>query len=65
MKAIFLSAVAYLILTGSAPAMTDVECNTLWKIADLNSDGKLSGTEGDRYLAMMRIANQPQVQMAL
>lgn len=38
--------------------MTEAECTSLWKIADANSDGKLSGTEGDRYLALMRIANQ-------
>jgi hypothetical protein len=58
MKSIFLATAACLILSGSALAMTDVECRTLWKIADVNSDGKLTGTEGDRYLAMMRIANQ-------
>jgi hypothetical protein len=58
MKATFLTAAACLILTGPAHAMTDTECATLWKIADTNGDGKLTGTEGDRYLAMMRIANQ-------
>ncbi len=58
MKPIFLAAVACLILSGPALAMTDVECTSLWKIADVNSDGKLTGIEGDRYLAMMRIANQ-------
>lgn len=58
MKPIFLAAVACFILSGPAMAMTDVECNSLWKIADINADGKLTGTEGDRYLAMMRIANQ-------
>ena len=58
MKPIFLIAAACLILSGPALAMTDVECTSLWKIADVNSDGKLTGIEGDRYLAMMRIANQ-------
>ncbi len=58
MKPIFLAATAWLILSGPALAMTDVECTSLWKIADANSDGTLTGTEGDRYLAMMRIANQ-------
>lgn len=58
MKSIFLAAAACLFLTGPALAMTDVQCTSLWKIADVNNDGKLTGTEGDRYLAMMRIANQ-------
>lgn len=58
MKPIFLTAVACLILSGPTLAMTDAECTSLWRIADVNSDGKLSGIEGDRYLAMMRIANQ-------
>ncbi len=58
MKNIFLTAAAWLVLIGPASAMTDVECNSLWKIADVNSDGKLTGTESDRYVAMLRIANQ-------
>jgi hypothetical protein len=58
MKMFFLSAAACLILTGPALAMTEAECTSMWKIADVNGDGFLTGTEGDRYLAMMRIANQ-------
>lgn len=58
MKSIFLTIAACLTFISPALAMTDVECTNLWKIADTNGDGKLSGTEGDRYLAMMRIANQ-------
>ncbi len=58
MKSIFLVAASCLIFSGPALAMTEAECTSLWKIADANSDGKLSGTEGDRYLALMRIANQ-------
>lgn len=58
MKSVFLVAAAYLVISGPAFAMTDAQCNALWKIADANSDGKLTGEEGDRYLAMMRIANQ-------
>ena len=58
MKSIFLAAAACLIFTGPVLAMSEADCSSLWKIADVNSDGTLSGTEGDRYLAMMRIANQ-------
>lgn len=58
MKSIFLVSACCLIFSGPALAMTEAECTSLWKIADANSDGKLSGTEGDRYLALMRIANQ-------
>ncbi len=58
MKSIFLAATACFILSGPALAISDVECTSMWKLADVNSDGELSGTEGDRYLAMMRIANQ-------
>ena len=58
MKSILLAASACLVLSGPALAMTDVECVSMWKSADANSDGTLTGVEGDRYLAMMRIANQ-------
>lgn len=58
MKKIFLAALACIVVSGPAVAMTDEQCNTLWKIADVNSDGTLTGTESDRYLAMLRIANQ-------
>ena len=58
MKWIFLAASACLVLSGPALAMSQAECTSLWKVADVNGDGTLSGTEGDRYLAMMRIANQ-------
>lgn len=58
MKSIFLTATACLIFSAPVLAMSEAECTSLWKIADVNSDGTLTGTEGDRYLAMMRIANQ-------
>ncbi len=58
MKSIFLAAFTCLILSGPALAMSEAECTSMWKIADINSDGTLTGSEGDRYLAMMRIANQ-------
>lgn len=58
MKSIFLVAAACLLIGGPAFATTDAECNALWKIADANGDGMLTGEESDRYLAMMRIANQ-------
>lgn len=58
MKSIFLAAAACVLLSGPALAMTETECTTMWKAADGNSDGKLIGPEGDRFLAMMRIGNQ-------
>lgn len=36
-------------------AMSDSECQTLWKKADANSDGVLSDAETGRYLAGMRM----------
>jgi hypothetical protein len=58
MKAIFLTATAFLFLSGPAFAMADAECATMWKQADANSDGALNGAETDRYMAMMRVANK-------
>lgn len=58
MKKILLTATACIFLSGPAFAMTDQECTTMWKQADVNNDGMLNGTETDRYLAMMRVANK-------
>lgn len=58
MKASFLVAVACLLLTGPALAMTDAECTTMWTQADTNGDGVLNDAEAGRYMAMMRIANK-------
>jgi hypothetical protein len=58
MKSIIIAAVACFALTAQAHAMSDAECTSLWKIADSNSDGTLTGVEGERYLALLRIANQ-------
>jgi len=58
MKTLFLTATACLLLTAPAFAMTDEECTTLWKQADTNADGALSGAEAERYAASMRVANK-------
>ena len=58
MKKILLTATACLFLSGPAFAMTDAECTTMWKQADANNDGVLTGVEGDRYIAWMRLANK-------
>lgn len=58
MKIIFLTAAACLFLAGPALAMTDAECTTMWKQADANGDGMLSGAESERYMAMIRVANK-------
>ena len=48
---------ACLSLSAPAMALTDEECATMWKNADANNDGMLSGAEADRYTASLRIAN--------
>ena len=47
-------------LTLSTPvmALTDEECAAMWKSADANADGVISGAEADRYAAAMRVANR-------
>lgn len=58
MKKILIAAIACTCLGGPALAMTDAECSAMWKQADANADGTLSGAETDRYMAMMRMANK-------
>ena len=41
-----------------ALAATDADCDALWKQADANSDGSLSGTEASRYAASMRVQSK-------
>ena len=36
-------------------AATDAECRDMWTKADSDKDGKLTGMEGVRYIAFMRI----------
>ncbi len=49
-----------LALTCATPALaaTEVDCAASWKTADANSDGVISGQEGERYVAAMRVANK-------
>jgi hypothetical protein len=58
MKGLLLITAACLFLSVPALAMTDEQCTTLWKQADADKDGLLTEAEGDRYMAMMRIANK-------
>jgi|SRR5436190_8768203 hypothetical protein len=59
MKGFVLTAtVALLCFSGSALALTDEECATMWKNADANGDGVVTGAEADRYAAGMRAANK-------
>jgi len=37
-------------------AATDAECQAMWKKADANSDGNVSGGEAIRYMSFMRVA---------
>lgn len=39
-------------------AATDAECQEMWTKADGDKDGKLTGTEGMRYIAFMRVNNK-------
>ena len=54
MKKLLLTSAACLFLTVPAFALTDEECTTMWKQADVNNDGVLVDTEDDRYSAWLR-----------
>ncbi|HJQ57824.1 MAG TPA: hypothetical protein VJ890_13000 [Vineibacter sp.] len=41
-----------------AAAMTEAECDALWRKADANSDGTLNDAEAARYLAALRVHNR-------
>jgi hypothetical protein len=41
-----------------AGAATEAECTDMWTKADGDKDGKLTGTEGMRYIAFMRVNNK-------
>jgi hypothetical protein len=57
MNKIFALAAA-LAAVASTPAFaaTDTECQDMWKKADANSDGSVSGGEALRYMSFMRVA---------
>lgn len=57
MKKMFaLAAVAALVAGAPAFAATDAECQDMWKKADANGDGNVTGGESMRYLSFMRVA---------
>lgn len=55
-KMLALAAVAALAVGAPAFAATDAECQDMWKKADANSDGNVTGGEALRYMAFMRVA---------
>jgi hypothetical protein len=42
-----------------ASPMTEAECSSVFRAADINADGVLSDTEGLRYFAAIRVAHKP------
>ena len=58
MKKLLLASTACLFLSVPAYAMTDADCTAMWKQADVNNDGLLTGAEAERYVAWMRLANK-------
>lgn len=58
MRNVVLAAAAMCLLAEPASAATEADCTTMWKQADANGDGSLTGSEADRYAAWMRIANK-------
>jgi hypothetical protein len=58
MKTTVLLASLGLLCCAPAFAATDAECDAVWKQADTNSDGSLSGAEANRYAASMRVMNK-------
>ena len=57
-KIALVMAVACVSLSSPALALTDEECAAMWKNADANADGVISGAEADRYAAALRVANK-------
>lgn len=55
-KMLALAAVAALVGGAPAFAATDAECQDMWKKADANGDGNVSGGEAIRYMSFMRVA---------
>ncbi|TBR26400.1 MAG: hypothetical protein EPO10_22950, partial [Reyranella sp.] len=51
-----LAAIAAWAVSAPAFAATDAECQDMWKKADANSDGNVSGGEAIRYISFMRVA---------
>jgi hypothetical protein len=57
MKKMFALAVVAACMAGvPAFAATDAECQDMWRKADANSDGSVSGNEAIRYISFMRVA---------
>lgn len=54
-KGFALAVAAASIVATPALAATDAECRDMWTKADSDKDGKLTGMEGVRYIAFMRI----------
>ena len=57
-KLALLTVAACVALSAPALALTDEECAAMWKSADANGDGTVTGVEADRYAAAMRVANK-------
>ena len=55
-KMLALAATAMIVAGAPAFAATDAECQAMWKKADANSDGNVSGGEAIRYMSFMRVA---------
>jgi hypothetical protein len=58
MKRLGLIIVACVVLSAPALALTDEECANMWKSADANGDGMVTGAELDRYAVSLRVANK-------
>jgi len=57
-EALFLAAAACLAWSLPSLAMTDEECATMWKQADVDNDGSLREAEARRYAAWMRVKDK-------
>lgn len=55
-KMLALAAIAAGAIGAPAFAAPDAECQAMWKKADANSDGNVSGGEALRYMSFMRVA---------
>ena len=58
-KSGLMAAMVLLVGASTASAMTEAECEALWKRSDVNNSGYITEKNGARYYAALRTAGKP------